>query len=379
MTLAAGIRLTLLIGPGFPVPAPASVLTAMKSVEIAVSDSERSGFELVFQAGRDPYIAGDSPIVASPQLVAGARVVISATLGVQPVMLMDGIVQETQYDPGTEGGGTYTLRGFDLTAAMDQEERSTTHPAQGPGDIARVILLRYATYGIIPDVVDPLGAERPNPVEWSPVQNGSDYSFLKNLAEQFDHIFTIEPGPLPMSSRAYWGPPPAAGIPRRALTVDMGPATNVSSLNFENAESQAARVQGEVQDRSTNVAIPVVSMPVSARLPLAARPARANPLTARTQRYQVPSARSAGQAFSEAQAQSDAASETVKATGDLDTARYGSVLAPRNIVGLRGAGLTHDGNYRVRDVVHKIKPGQWLQSFTLSREGQGTTVPVVVT
>ena len=198
MTLAAGIRLTLLIGPGLPVPAPASVLTAMKSVEIAVSDSERSGFELVFQAGRDPYIAGDSPIVASPQLVAGARVVISATLGVQPVMLMDGIVQETQYDPGTEGGGTYTLRGFDLTAAMDQEERSTTHPAQGPGDIARVILLRYATYGIIPDVVDPLGAERPNPVEWSPIQNGSDYSFLKNLAEQFDHIFTIEPGPLPM-------------------------------------------------------------------------------------------------------------------------------------------------------------------------------------
>jgi phage protein D len=378
MTLAAGIRLTLLIGPGLPVPAPAFVLTAMQSVEVAVSDSERSGFELVFRAGRDPRIAGDSPIVASPQLVAGARTIIIATVGALPVVLMDGIVQETNFSPGAEGGGSFTLRGFDLTAAMDQEERSTTHPAQGPGDIARAILLRYATYGIIPDVVDPLGAERPNPVEWTPIQNVSDYVFLKNLADQFDHVFTIEPGPVPMSSRAYWGPPPAAGLPKRALTVDMGPATNVANLNFENNEGQAASVQGEVQDRSTNVAVPVVSMPVSARLPLAAQPARVNTATARTRRYQAPSARSAGQALSEAQAQSDAASETVSATGDLDTARYGGVLTPRNIVGLRGAGHSNDGNYRVRNVVHKIKPGQWLQSFTLSREGQGTTVPVVV-
>jgi hypothetical protein len=378
MTLAAGIRMTLLIGPGFPAPAPAFVMTAMKSVEIAVSDSERSGFELVFQAGRDPHIAGDSPIVSSPQLVAGARTVISATLGAIPVVLMDGIVQETQFDARAEGGGTYTLRGFDLTAVLDREERSTTHPAQGPGDIARMILLRYATYGIVPDVVDPLGAERPNPVEWSPVQNGSDYLFLKNLAAQFDHIFTIASGPVPLTSRAYWGPPPAAGLPKRALTVDMGPATNVSNLNFENAEGQAASVQGEVQDRATNLSVPVVSLPVSARLPLAARPARTNVTTARPRRYQAPSARSAGQAFSEAQAQSDAASETVRATGDLDTVRYGGVLAPRHIVGLRGAGLTNDGLYRVRDVVHKIKPGGWLQSFTLSREGQGSTVPVVV-
>ncbi len=376
--LATGVRMTLWVGTGLPELAPAFVLTAMRSVEIALSDSERSGFELVFNAMRTPNVVGESPIVASPLLVAGARTVISVTLGVRKIVLMDGIVQETQFEPGEDGGGTFTLRGFDLTAVLDQDvPPPTTYPAQGPGAIARDILSRYSTFGITPDVIDPPGAETPNPVEWSPVQSVSDYEYLKNLAQQFNHIFTIEPGPEPLSSRAYWGPSPAVGVPKRALTVDMGPATNVSNLSFENAEAQAANVQGEVQDRSSNEVIAVVSTPDNVRIPLAAQPSRDNPATARTRRYQAPSARSASQALSEAQAQSDAASETVKAMGDLDTVRYGDVLAPRNIVGLRGAGLTSDGHYRVRDVVHKISSGQWIQSFTLSREGTGTTVQVV--
>ena len=80
----------------------------------------------------------------------------------------------------------------------------------------------------------------------------------------------------------------------------------------------------------------------------------------------------------EAQAQSDATLDTVTVTGDLDTALYGGILSPRGLVGLRGAGLDHDGLYYVQSVIQKIGKGSWTQSFTLNREGVGTTVPIVL-
>lgn len=46
---------------------------------------------------------------------------------------------------------------------------------------------------------------------------------------------------------------------------------------------------------------------------------------------------------------------------------------------MRGAGLDHDGFWYVKDVVHKISRGSWVQSFTATREGTGTTTPLVPT
>ena len=43
-----GVRMTLLIGKGVPRPAPLPVMEQFVSAEIAISDRERSGFELVF-------------------------------------------------------------------------------------------------------------------------------------------------------------------------------------------------------------------------------------------------------------------------------------------------------------------------------------------
>jgi len=58
--------------------------------------------------------------------------------------------------------------------------------------------------------------------------------------------------------------------------------------------------------------------------------------------------------------------------------RYGDLLRPRGIVGLRGAGFTHDGLYYVKSVSHTISKGQYKQRFTLTREGTGALTPVVI-
>ena len=59
------------------------------------------------------------------------------------------------------------------------------------------------------------------------------------------------------------------------------------------------------------------------------------------------------------------------AQGELDGLQYGDVLKPRGIVGVRGAGFTHDGLYYVKSVSHSISKGQYKQRFSLTREGTG--------
>ena len=43
-----GIHLSILIGPGVPVPAPISISHALESVEVTHNDTGRSGFQMVF-------------------------------------------------------------------------------------------------------------------------------------------------------------------------------------------------------------------------------------------------------------------------------------------------------------------------------------------
>ncbi|MGM0583446.1 MAG: hypothetical protein ACQEUZ_02180 [Pseudomonadota bacterium] len=373
-----GARLALWIGQGVARPAPGRVMEALASAEIALSDAERSGFELVFDAPRAEALAGVHPIVQERALRAGARVVLTATIGLAPRVLMDGIVETSEFRPAEgEGPAQLAVRGRDLTALMDREEREATHPAQGPGEIALMILARYAAHGILPQVIPPASAERPNPVERAPMQRETDYAYLRRLAERHDRIFTLIPGPAPLTSTAYWGPPGRLGRPQRAITVDMGPETNASGLSFENAASEAAQVEGRVQDRQSGRTVPVRST-APLRPPLALENALFGPAAGR-RLFRAHGAPTAADAMGQAQAQSDATTDVVTATGEIDTALYGAALEPRGLVGLRGAGLDHDGFWYVKDVVHRISRGAWAQSFTLTREGTGTTTPMVPT
>lgn len=373
-----GAHMTLMIGQGVPRPASALVMEHFANAEIAASDRERSGFELVFGAARSGTVAGVFPVMSEPGLKAGARVVITATIGIRPAVLMDGIVEQAEFTPSEgETPAKLTVRGKDLTFLMDREEVEAQHPAQGPGEIAMLILAKYARHGIIPGVIPPTSAERPNPLDRVPMQRATDFAYLTQLAAAHDAIFTLIPGPVPLTSTAYWGPLPRLGVPQPAITTDMGPETNVSGLSIENAEAEAASVAGEVQDRQTGQTVPVQSI-IPLRPPLAARPALANGQTLRRNLFRTNGAPTGAQAMGEAQAQSDASQDTVTITGDLDTGLYGHILTPRGLVGLRGAGFDHDGFYYVQSVIQKISRGTWTQSFTLNREGLGTTTPIVL-
>lgn len=370
-----GINLTLLIGPTVPLPVPPMVLEAVTSIEVTHSDEGRSGFQVQFTLGRGPGDLLDYKLLMLPLLKPGLRVVIMVTFGAMPQVLMDGIITNQQMASGDQPGtSTLTITGEDVSVMMDKDEKSVEHPAQPEIAIAAKIILSYAQYGLIPLVIPPAFMDIPLPVERTPVQQATDLRYLQQLAERFAYVFFVQPGPVPGTNFAYWGPPKRIGLPQKAISVNMGPDTN-ATISAQNDSLLATVVRGAVQDRQTNQTVPVQTF-ASLRIPLALSPALTS--FARSTVFRADAGLSVAQAFARAQAQTDASSDVVTVEGELDALRYGGILQSRNLVGVRGAGFSYDGLYYVKKVKHTISKENYKQAFTLTREGLGSTVPFVL-
>ena len=376
-----GVRLTLLVGPTVAIPAPPLVADALQSVEVTESDQGRSGFQLTFSSGREgPVGLVDHPLLLNPLLRPFNRVILHMVLDVVPVVLMDGIITHQQVSPGDNPGtSTVTVTGEDVSVMMDMEDKSVEHPAQDETIIALKILASYPQYGFIPDIRPPITIDFPIPIERTPIQRGTDRSYLVEMASRYSYVFYVRPGPAPFTNFAYWGPPERFGVPQRALSVAMGPQTNVESINFEYNALEPTMVLGSVQDRTTNAKLPVITF-AGTRPPLSALPALPfNLPNVRTVQPDQSEGLTYVQAYARALARTDRSLESVAtASGEVDGLRYGAALRPRGLVGLRGAGFSHDGFWYVNRVTHRIKRGEYKQSFSLSRDGVGSLTPVVL-
>lgn len=373
-----GTHLTLLVGPNVPVPAPPAFLEAIESVTVTHSDEGRSGFQIMFRAGRSPTDILDYGLLSSPLLRPFNRVIVVIIFGAVPQVLMDGMITDQQFGPSNQPGeSTLTVTGEDVSVMMDLEEKSEEHPAQPEAVIALKLIAGYAQYGMIPMVIPPPSIDVPLPTERIPVQQGTDLGYLQQMAARFGYVFYVTPGPAPLTNTAYWGPPVRVGVPQKAISVNMGPNTNaeISSARYDSLVSNF--VTGQVLDRRVNQVMPVQVF-ASTRLPLVSEPAWATQSQVCTRQFRQ-SGLDTMQAFTRAQAEIDASTDRViEVRGDLDAARYEALLQPRGLVGLRGVGYSYDGLYYVKSVTHDIRKGEYRQSFTLTREGLGAISPAVI-
>ena len=336
-----GVRLTLLLGPTVPLPAPPLLTHSLENVEVTHTDEGRSGFQLSFLSGRRGVRdVVDDPLLVSPLLRTFNRVILIVTFNVTPRVLMDGIITRQELTPGEEPGTTrVTVTGEDVSVMMDLEDRSAEHPAQPDPAIVAKLILRYARYGLVPVIIPPKVIDPPLPIERIPVQQCTDLEYIEKLGRRNGHVFYISPGPVPGTNRAYWGPPPRLSVPQRALSVNFGSNTNVDSISFSQDGLAPETVDGDVQDHRTNRKFPVRTF-ASLRVPLSAKPGwlvdRAHTRVSRF-REVTPSVVSA---LGRAQARTDKSTDrTVTATGRLDAGRYGDLLQARGLVERRvGSG-----------------------------------------
>jgi hypothetical protein len=378
-----GINVVLLVGKEIPLPAPELLTRAVDSIEVTNTDEGRDGFQIVFSVGRstsDPMQnALDYSLVDSLLLETFNRAIIMIAFGLVSTVLIDGIITHKELKPSAEAGQSkLTVKGEDVSIMMDREEESKTHPNQPDPVVIAKIIGSYAKYGLVPTVVPPPSMDIPLEVNRVPAQQKTDLQHIKDLAKIYDYVFYIEPTAVPMVNKAYWGPKEYTSLPQRALTLNMGSFTNVTSINFQYSSLDSTIVTGKVQDPLLNMEIPVVTLG-SLRPPLALFPDLLKNIgNAKRKKYRAKGGVNAIQAYGEAQATTDSSTDAVTATGELDGLSYGDVLRARKLVGLRGVGFLHDGYYYVKNVTHRITKGEYKQSFTISREGLGSTTPVVI-
>jgi hypothetical protein len=368
-----GVHLTLMIGPAVPVPAPQSVIDALTSVQVT-SGKDRSGFQLTFAVSK-------KSILLKTMLPAGyfdpivTRVIIIATLGGMPNVLMDGIVTRQEIQPSNEPGqSTLTVTGEDLSVLMDVVQKIIPYPAMPEVAQIYAALAPYAMFGVVPAAIPPIISVLRSPTSGFDSQlHTTDLQFIKSRASQCGYVFYVEPGPLPGQSVAYFGPDIRIPIPQPALNVNMDAQTNVESLTFSlDGLAKKVRVFMIYDPITHRIPIPIPAPNINAfKPPLGLRP---------TPPAKIEFADDVAQMDPPEAARSILAyfmnnSEAISGSGTLDVMRYGRVLRSRMLVGVRGASLAYDGLYYVDSVTHNIKRGEYKQNFSLSRDGLISNTP----
>ena len=71
------------------------------------------------------------------------------------------------------------------------------------------------------------------------------------------YVFYVDPGPVPGTNIAYWGPEIKVGVPQPALNIDMDAHTNVESLSFSFDGAKTTLPIVFIQNQLTKVPIPI--------------------------------------------------------------------------------------------------------------------------
>ena len=360
--------LQLFIGPTIPLPAPYDVIDALENVEVTNDDKQRDVFQLTFTLGKNTPL--EYGLLLSGLLDPPNVVSIMVIINGMPQVLINGMITQHQVVPSNEPGkSTLHVTGEDIGLKLDLEEKSATYPNMPDFLIVTQLI---AEQGILP-LVTPT-TDIPLIFQRVPSQQGTDLKYIKQLAERNGFVFYTEPTLAPGLSTGYWGPENRLATPQPALTLNMGPDTNVDTpINFSYNALGPAQPTITILDPITGSPI-TIPVPSGFRPPLAARPAQSLRKTISRDVSNLNAMDAALKAVATATDTADA----ITATGTVDAVRYGRALKARGLVGVRGVGLNYDGFYYVKQVKHSIKRGEYTQSFTLTREGFIPLLPAVI-
>ncbi|MFH8555547.1 MULTISPECIES: hypothetical protein [Streptomyces] len=359
------IHLSLYLGPKLARLVPQDVVEALLSAQITSTAGERSGFQLAFDLTKKGAIV--QRLLPEGYFDPKTRVILTVAVQGTPVVLLDGVI--VRHEVGTSnqpGQTTLTVTGEDLTLLMDLEERTDRYPNLAPSQRVERILGKYADYGIDARIIREQIPQPPREQVRVDYQTGTDLQYVNDLARANGYTFYLDPGPVPGRSTAFWGPEQRLGQRQHALNVNMDANSTVDQLTFAYdgtaREEPQARVQDPVTRQAPLLAPPDIS-PLRPPLGLRGSPALKRRTLSGTAK------KDAGLAKAEALGRAATSADAISGSGSLDVTRHGYVLRPRELVGVRGAGVTYDGDYYVKTVTHNLRPGSYQQNFTLSREG----------
>lgn len=359
------VHINIRMGPLLTRPVPAEVTEALLSAQITATSGERSGFQLAFDLTKNGLISRS--LLPDGYFDPKTRVIVSVSVKGTTEVLLDGLVVRQEVGASNQPGhSTLTVTGEDLTLLMDLEERTARYPNMSPRERVLSILRRYSDYGIRPEVSREIVQQLPVEKLRVDYQTGTDLSYVNELARSNGYTFYLAPGPTPERSAAHWGPENRTGVRQHALNVNMDANSTVDQLTFAYDGTAREEPQARWQDPGTRDSVLFPQPSISPLRPPLGK--RATPALKR--RAMTGTAKHSPQLVeAELLARAAASADVISGSGSLDVNRHGYLLQPRQLVGVRGSGRAYDGDYFVKSVTHNLRPGSFLQNFTLSREG----------
>ena len=370
--MPSGFQLTLLMGPVTFQPVPRAVLDSLIKVQATNSAGDRSGFQLTFSYSKRSEMERK---LSSGFFDPPTRVILVATINGQPNVIMDGVITRHELQISNEPGqSTLTITGMDLTQVMDMVDFSfMIWPAMPREARVAIILAKYALYNIVPVVIPSVLIDVPVPILEIPAQQGTDYEYVRSLADDVGYTFYVEPGFMPGQNFGYWGPEIKFGAPQRALTVNSDHVSNVDAMNFSFDGFAKTLYILYIHNKETKVSFPVpvpditpLNPPLGSKIPMPLKSRFLNREGSKDSTAKYLPLQAAARAIARASQTSD----VVTASGSLDVLRYGGILKARSLVGVRGAGPDYNGYYFVKSVTHSIQRGEYKQSFSLTRNAR---------
>lgn len=378
-------KIGLHTGKMFLSPASSMLLEAFRSAQIQSSDTNPTSFSMTFQLERTAS-GSDYKLLTSTTFAAYSRICLTVEKSGQNYVLLDGLITSTEMSPGYGNTpDTIVVQGSDLTAAMALHEKSIPWPCMNDAAIVLALLAQYSIYGIVPITVPTVFSASQGPGEVTQQQRGTDLDYINNRAQMNGYIFRVIPGNAPGLNYAYFGPSLRSVrrfVAHECPTLNVGPFPmgNVEKISFSTNHEAPTVWGGMVMDvvDQTSALVPIASIPGLMLPPFAAMPAILANAPWTHFKLMEESTVDPIQALVLAQGRSDQTSEkTVTVSGSVDVDRYGGMLCAPGVVSVRGAGHQNDGKYMVTAISSDITPEHFKQTFTLNREGVGSTIASV--
>lgn len=361
--MTGGVSTMLTLGK---VPAPRVMIDALQEVVVETALDVAGAFSLTF--GLAPTEGGDWSTLLidpfKPMMPIGIRI---GTGGVPlPLAVLNGFATAQRARFAEGGKSVLEIRGIDITAVMNLEEKAKAWTGLPDGAIAAALFGQYAVVPKVtmtaPRVVEPMG---------STVQRGTDIRFLRRLARRNGFDCYVQPEPITGLDTGYFGPPTTAGVASAVINVNMGSLTNVRDLEVRYDMARPTLAMALGLDTATKA--PGVGVaPVSKLVPMGIEPATLRAVAGAGVAGSMPMIRLAetgGATVAElqpsAQAAVDRASFALTVEGTTDESV--GVLRPGALIAVRGIGRLFNGLYQTTRCRISVVDGHFEQRFTARR------------
>lgn len=361
--MTGGVSTMLSLGK---MPAPGVMIDALQEVVVETALDVAGAFSLTF--GLAPTEGGDWSTLLidpfKPMMPIGIRI---GTGGVPlPLAVLNGFATAQRARFAEGGKSVLEIRGIDITAVMNLEEKAKAWTGLPDGAIAAALFGQYAVVPKVtmtpPRVVEPMG---------STVQRGTDIRFLRRLARRNGFDCYVQPEPITGLDTGYFGPPTTTGVASAVINVNMGSLTNVRDLEVRYDMARPTLAMALGLDTATKA--PGVGVaPVSKLVPMGIEPATLRAVAGAGVAGSMPMIRlaetggaTAAELQPSAQATVDRASFALTVEGTTDESV--GVLRPGALIAVRGIGRLFNGLYQTTKCRISVVDGHFEQRFTARR------------